>query len=584
MPVDAPQITIDPYKSQVPLVQIPQEDLQRAQPMPEQAGYMGKAGSVMEISDSLMKGALKGLQMKEEKKYKTAQAVMGAQDAAISDTKKRYEDSLVTKGADDAGTKAAWEAYTKTVNEAAEARQAFAVPEKTAKPAKGQKKDKKAADGAPAAGGFGAGLKQFFERNPHIIPELSIIGMKSQVDPKLYGQMTPELIARKADTERTQQEQEKSKLVLDTAKQHKADEDNYRSGFARFNNLSTEEVKGLPPDVKKEYDSWVDSKAALTPMKHSMATATYRVPDGSGGFKFEKAYIDDPPPDGELYVAGATPKIGTEQDFSNSLLKEHGYSQENAPAMAKKFAKDYWDWKQAMITSGAHEVLQPDPKTGQQVAVMVGGSTTRAGKRPDPKDYGLPPDFLTTSFTIAGQESPKQGGGITPPPQASPQQAALKAGGKMTAPPSATQRTAAPKAAAGKGAMTPPPSGIKGVRNTGVGSLAVTRNAQQLQKDTQAVEDKERQAYATATQKRDAALAKIKVPDKATYDKMAATVLDEYEKAKAQIVLWKAAQIKAIGGNPWKATANNGKYGSMDGVNWVDVQTGMPYQEPQDKK
>ena len=59
-----------------------------------------------------------------------------------------------------------------------------------------------------------------------------------------------------------------------------------------------------------------------------------------------------------------------------------------------------------------------------------------------------------------------------------------------------------------------------------------------------------------------------------------------YTAAKAQIVLWKAGQVKAIGGDPWKRNSqgvqfvkfpgDDGVYGTMDGVNWVNIKTGYP--------
>ena len=219
MPVNVDPISIDPYKSTVPLVQptqIPREDLQ-AQQAP---AIYSKTGGIAQFADTAMKGLLKGLQLKEEKKYKTAEATMAAQDAGISAAKKNYDDMLLTKGAFEADgktpkaeTQAAYTAWQTAVNTAAAQRQAFAVPEKTPKQPKGQKKEDKAADGAPAAG-FGASLKQFFERNPHIVPELAIIGMKAQVTP--YGQVAPEQVAQKQQFDAAQR-QESIQKVTDAA-------------------------------------------------------------------------------------------------------------------------------------------------------------------------------------------------------------------------------------------------------------------------------------------------------------------------------------------------------------------------------
>lgn len=191
MAVEAPQISIDPYKSTVPLVQptqIPREDLQQD----KASAIYSPLGGIAQASGAAMKGLLKGLQIKQETKFKAAEATMATQDAAIADAKKRYNDALMMYGKDDERTKAAWGEYGGTVNKAADMYEAFAIPKKETG-TKSQKKAQGAKDkaaGIPVQGGFIDHLKHIASQNPELIPQIAIAGMRSQVDPKTYGQLS----------------------------------------------------------------------------------------------------------------------------------------------------------------------------------------------------------------------------------------------------------------------------------------------------------------------------------------------------------------------------------------------------------
>jgi hypothetical protein len=56
-----------------------------------------------------------------------------------------------------------------------------------------------------------------------------------------------------------------------------------------------------------------------------------------------------------------------------------------------------------------------------------------------------------------------------------------------------------------------------------------------------------------------------------------------YNDEKARITRARVSQIEAVGGNPWKKRAqydsDGNEYGTMDGVNWVNVKTGYAFQE-----
>lgn len=159
--------------STVPLVQIPPQDLQRGQPLPTSAGYMGKAGSIASIGDSLAHGLLKGLAVKEQRKAATAQVTIDALDKANTAAFGNYQQVAAEKGVDSTEGKAAYDAYLAQFNQAKEQKAKFLIPDEKAKKKPNDKKQ-------TAAEKFGGGLKQFFERNPHIIPEISLMAMQPQ--------------------------------------------------------------------------------------------------------------------------------------------------------------------------------------------------------------------------------------------------------------------------------------------------------------------------------------------------------------------------------------------------------------------
>jgi hypothetical protein len=280
------------------------------------------------------------------------------------------------------------------VNDAADARQAFAVPEKTAKQPKGSKKSKTAADGAPAAGGFGAGVKQFLERNPHMIPELAIIAMKSQVDPKLYGQITPEMTAAQQKQQQEAAVTAREQTLTSDVQRKSVNEQTSQSGYATFARLGEDEIAALPPDVKKQYDQWLGAKAALTPMRQGGAMYTYMV-----NGKPQKMYPEDAREIGaELYVPGATPKEGTQQDAIDSALKASGVDKNKDPmtyANAVKFYTDWFKHQAAQTSSSTRYQTVTDPTTNKLVQIPVGSSATRGAAAPRPQDYGLPTNFPT---------------------------------------------------------------------------------------------------------------------------------------------------------------------------------------------
>ena len=186
MPVNVDPLQITPYTSTVPLVQIPPDQMS-AQTRPAQplAGEFGKKGTgALAIGDSLLKGFMLGHQQKEQKKQAQAQATINAADAASEAAYNEYQQALTKAGGkqDDPAAKAAYDAYTTAFQAGKQAKAQFVIPEKT------QKGKKAAADTDPvkspddkkkkqASAGFN-NIKDFFEANPHIVPQIALVTMQ----------------------------------------------------------------------------------------------------------------------------------------------------------------------------------------------------------------------------------------------------------------------------------------------------------------------------------------------------------------------------------------------------------------------
>ena len=141
------------------------------------AGLMNKWGSAAALGDSIIKGFLRGHAVREERNNAKAQATITAADKATQDAYQRYQDTLASsKSPED--QKAAYEQYLTSFNQAKAVKQQFAIPEDKKKG--GQKKtgDKKKDGQQPMT--FGAQLKDFFEANPHIVPQIALMTMQPE--------------------------------------------------------------------------------------------------------------------------------------------------------------------------------------------------------------------------------------------------------------------------------------------------------------------------------------------------------------------------------------------------------------------
>lgn len=178
MAVDNPQVKFDPYQSNVPLVQLPQELTQPSHPDPGQFGRKGTGA--LDMGDKLVKGFLQGHEYLAKKKYAQATATIAAADKATEDAYNQYQDSL-SSGKDPALQQASYQQYIKTFQDAKAAKAQFILPQKPEKGKKGEKPQ----EGQPqGGGGFGAGIKDFLSANPHIVPQIALATMQ----PKPPGQ------------------------------------------------------------------------------------------------------------------------------------------------------------------------------------------------------------------------------------------------------------------------------------------------------------------------------------------------------------------------------------------------------------
>ena len=253
MAVTQDQFQVNPYTSTVPLVQVPPQAIEQqsrpAAPLQGQFGGHKGTGGLL-IGDALLKGFMAGHQQKEQKQQAKAQATINAADAASEAAYQQYQDALTKAGGkhDDPSAKAAYDAYTTAFQAGKQAKAQFVIPDKTQKGKKNttdtdpvKSPDDKKKKGAASAG-FNS-IKDFFEANPHIVPQIALMTMQ----PKPPG-LAPAAQVQSLDlqTAKTQNE---------TAQRANADEQqkvNDRNMIAMYGKLTDDEIKKLPPEVQKQ--------------------------------------------------------------------------------------------------------------------------------------------------------------------------------------------------------------------------------------------------------------------------------------------------------------------------------------------
>jgi hypothetical protein len=408
MPVNNDQFQVTPYTSTVPLVQVPPEAMeQQTRPSPPlQGNFTRKGTGALAIGDSLLKGFMAGHQQKEQKKQAQAQATINAADAASEAAYSQYQQALTKAGGkqDDPAAQAAYQSYVTAFNAGKQAKAQFVIPDKT------QKGKKNATDTDPvkspddkkkktASAGFN-NIKDFFEANPHIIPQIALVTMQPKppgLSPEGQGQV------QNLESQRLGNEEQARKLQ---------NEKTYQSGFSTFAHLSPDEIASLPPDSKKGYEAWQNARAALAPTKYSGTAKLYKLGNGKEAYLYpEEAnqfYPDAQP------VDNTAPKAGSDAELEDKYLKSIGITRDTATAEQLASAKQYA--KAAGIPQTA--------TTSTSTIDTSGNRTTTTRRTASPGGVSRPPK---ASAAPSGQ-------GIAPPPQSVK---TSKAG--VTAPPGGKQ-------------------------------------------------------------------------------------------------------------------------------------------------
>jgi len=216
------QIKIDPYTSTVPLVQIPPEQIGGGQPAGPLPGQFGRKGTgTLAIGDAIVKGLLQGHEQKEKRKYAQAQATISAADSAQEAAYQKYQDALTTAGGkvDDPNAKAAYDAYLGVFSQAKQAKAAFVMPEK---PAKGQAGQQKKGAKGEAKAGFN-NIKEFFEANPHIVPQMALLAMQPKGPGQSQEAKLQDLQMKQATAQTEAATQQVSNLKYERGQQEDAD-------------------------------------------------------------------------------------------------------------------------------------------------------------------------------------------------------------------------------------------------------------------------------------------------------------------------------------------------------------------------
>jgi len=517
VPVNQDQFQVTPYTSTVPLVQIP-PDVMSGQTRPDAPlqGQFGKKGTgALAIGDSLLKGFMLGHQQKEQRKQAQAQATINAADAASEAAYQEYQTALTNAGgkADDPKAQAAYQAYTTAFQAGKQAKAQFVIPEK------GQKGKKNTTDTDPvkspddkkkkgtASAGFN-NIKDFFEANPHIIPQIALMTMQ----PKPPG-LSPQGQAQA-------QSLESGRLANEEQSRKLQNEKTYQAGFSTFAHLSPDEIASLPPDAKKNYEAWQNARAALAPTKYTGTAKLYKLANGKEAYLYpEEAnqfYPDAQP------VDNTGPKPGSVAELEDKYLKEHNLTRETATAEQLAAATQY---------AKAAGVPQTST-TSTSTTTPQGDRTTTTKRTASPGGITKPP---TAGAAPTGQEAQ----GIVRPPQAGK---AAKTGAKA--------------------GIVPPPGGKQTALTAQVTRQAVHNQQKGYRKAeadyTKAIADADKAfvaAQAKATQTGDPS---ILTTAQAARDRAYARATLDREEAKASVAEEYDAAVRSIGGTPGsQSTADN---------------------------
>lgn len=522
MAIQQDQFQATPYTSTVPLVQVPPQAIEQqsrpAAPLQGQFGGHKGTGGLL-IGDALLKGFMAGHQQKEQKQQAKAQATINAADAASEGAYRAYQDALTKAGGkkDDPAAQAAYQSYVATFQAGKQAKAQYVIPDKTqkGKKAAGDTDPVKSPDDKKKKGAVSAGfnnIKDFFEANPHIVPQIALLTMQ----PKPQG----------LSTEGQQQVQslESGKIANEEKSRKLQNEKTYQEGFSTFSHLSPDEVSSLPPDAKKNYDTWQNARASIAPTKYSGTTKLYQLSNG------KKAWLH--PEEASAYYPDAQPvestgvKPGSDAELEDKYLKSQGITREGATAEQLAAATQYA--RAAKIPSTA--------TTSTSTSDPLGNRTTTTSRKATAGGIQPPPS--------ASRKASPASGGITHPPTSRSASEGKVAQG-INRPPQAGKTA--------KAGMTPPPRGKETALTASVTRQAVKAQQEGYQKAeksySKALEDADKafsSAQKAATTTGDPS---ILATAQAAKDRAVARARLDLEDAKASVAKEYDAAVKSIGGS-----------------------------------
>lgn len=528
MPVNADQFAMTPYTSTVPITPVPPSEISgQTRPDAPLAGQFGRKGTgAMLIGDSLLKGFMLGHQQKEQRKQAQAQATINAADAATEGAYQQYQAALTKAGGDDKNPEAsaAYQSYVKTFQASKQAKAQFVLPDKTQK----GKKSALGSDTDPvkspddkkkktASAGFN-NIKDFFEANPHIVPQIALMTMQ----PKPPG-LSPE-------GQQQSQSLESGKMANEETARRLQNEKTYQTGFTTFAHLSPEEIAALPPDAKKNYEAWQNARAALAPMKYSGATRLYKLSNGKNAWLYPEEAAQNYP-DAEAISPGSQVRAGSDAELEDKYLQSIGVTRDAATADQLAAATQYA--RTAKISNTA--------TTSTSTTNPQGDRTTTTRRTASPGGIGKPPAASGQTATTSG--------GVTKPPVASVSPTGQ--GKQGVTPPPQSSKTTKPSAKTG----TLPPPGYKPTALT----ASVTRQAVTKQKEGYRKAEAQYQKDIAAADKAFAAAQKTTATTGDQSVLQAAQKAKDDAYARAKIFLESAKQsvadeydaaVKSIGGTP----------------------------------
>ncbi len=397
MAVETPQIKINPYQTDIPMVPL---TLPEVAPVPQQGtpAYKGKGPGVATIADSMLRGFMQGHAIKEQRKFAQANAAINAGQAAENSAWQTYQDAIVSGKSPDE-QKALYDNYAGIYQKNTDTMQQFAVPDKKSKDGqkkpKGEGKDSK--DKTPQGQGFGGKLKDFFEANPHLVPQLAILSRSAGM--RQPG-LSPEGQQKQLQLKAAQQESATADIGLaDLQRKQGA-----QKVYDQFAGLNEQEVAALPPEQQKQFKA---AKAILFPPKQ--AAEKSKIWTNKAG-DFISLPENETPPPGSGYAPYEKPSTAGapkgEEATVISYAQEHNLDPKNIPAEVRKAVHDWYNTKPEQRTETISVPAHLDSNGNWVASSTISMRGAVSGSEPGEPNV------------------PKSQGGITPPPGAaqSPQQ------------------------------------------------------------------------------------------------------------------------------------------------------------------